>query len=261
VLCEFRFDPFDEWNLTVPGLIFQELKHVYEGEPLPPEGRGDGRLWINVLAYYDSGNLYDLEGARVIPGIRLTDLPTWLLQTEPTGEWSWPLELRLLRSQLAPPDGAEATEAEFLRSLAAHPDRSETWAVYSDWLLGRGEQRAEVVVLRRALERCSELVVAHIGGGTWKDRCRGDLEAAREDAEKLAQEFGGREPRARERSLLNVDGHLAQLCLFTADFREGMYHQWILFDDLWAAANPTLANGVLRFAARWDVLSADASDQ
>jgi hypothetical protein len=58
-----------------------------------------------------------------------------------------------------------------------------------------------------------------------------------------------------------VDQHLAQLCLSTAQFREGMFHQWILFDDLWAAAFPSLANGVLRFAARWDVLSADASDQ
>lgn len=32
-LCEFRFVPSDEWNLTVPGLIFQELKHVYDGKP------------------------------------------------------------------------------------------------------------------------------------------------------------------------------------------------------------------------------------
>lgn len=32
-LCEFRFEPSEEWNLTVPGLIFQELKHVYDGKP------------------------------------------------------------------------------------------------------------------------------------------------------------------------------------------------------------------------------------
>jgi hypothetical protein len=33
------------------------------------------------------------------------------------------------------------------------------------------------------------------------------------------------------------------------------YEQWILFDDLWAAAKPTLAAGLLTFATRWDVLS------
>jgi hypothetical protein len=33
-----------------------------------------------------------------------------------------------------------------------------------------------------------------------------------------------------------------------------MYHQWYLFDDLWASAHPDLANAILRYASRWDVL-------
>ena len=43
---------------------------------------------------------------------------------------------------------------------------------------------------------------------------------------------------------------------YTARWDErDLYHQWVFFDDLWAGAHPELANSVLRFAARWDVLS------
>jgi uncharacterized protein (TIGR02996 family) len=34
-----------------------------------------------------------------------------------------------------------------------------------------------------------------------------------------------------------------------------VFDQWILFDDLWASAHPVLADALLRFATRWDVLS------
>jgi|SRR5258707_13517387 3-oxoacyl-[acyl-carrier protein] reductase len=33
--------------------------------------------------------------------------------------------------------------------------------------------------------------------------------------------------------------------------------QWIIFDDLWAGANRDMAEGILRYARRWDVLSED----
>jgi uncharacterized protein (TIGR04255 family) len=32
-LCEFRFEPREAWNLTVPGLVFQALREVYDGQP------------------------------------------------------------------------------------------------------------------------------------------------------------------------------------------------------------------------------------
>lgn len=52
--------------------------------------------------------------------------------------------------------------------------------------------------------------------------------------------------------------HVAQLCLHT-DCSEGvdLYHRWIFFDDLWAAAQPDLANSILRYDRCWDVLSPD----
>ena len=32
------------------------------------------------------------------------------------------------------------------------------------------------------------------------------------------------------------------------------YETWIFFDDRWVAAHPTLAEGMVRFDSRWDVL-------
>lgn len=252
-----------DWRLPLACEGEPDFAPAVQGTEFAPGGSGAGQVWVCLLAYYDSGNLYDLEGPRVIPGIRLGELPAWLLQRLPGDDWSWPLELRLLRSQLlGPPDAGEALELDLLRALQRRPDDDETWAVYSDWLLGRGQPRAEVVVLRRALERCVDLPVATITNSiSWKDRCRGDLQSAHDDAAALVDEAGGVEARGLELSRLSVGEHLAQLCLFTAEWNEGkpMFHQWIVFDDVWAGTYPALANGLLRFAARWDVLSDDSA--
>jgi hypothetical protein len=51
--------------------------------------------------------------------------------------------------------------------------------------------------------------------------------------------------------------HFAQLCIHVGDsFGNDAYHQWIIFDDLWAGEHPDLAEGILRYAKRWDVLTA-----
>jgi hypothetical protein len=61
-------------------------------------------------------------------------------------------------------------------------------------------------------------------------------------------------------SRVATSAHLAQLCWCIANapaWASGrdVYEQWYLFDDVWAAGNPHLAAGILRFATRWDVLS------
>jgi hypothetical protein len=60
-----------------------------------------------------------------------------------------------------------------------------------------------------------------------------------------------------------IGEHLAQLCWNAWAGnpwarpipRRGNYVQIYLFDDCWASAQPDLANGLLRYAQRWDVLS------
>jgi hypothetical protein len=34
-----------------------------------------------------------------------------------------------------------------------------------------------------------------------------------------------------------------------------MFHRWIIFDDLWASEHRDLADGILRYAKRWGILT------
>ncbi len=44
--------------------------------------------------------------------------------------------------------------------------------------------------------------------------------------------------------------HLAQLAMHVTQYLG--YRSWVLFDDLWAAAHPDLARGMVRAASGWD---------
>lgn len=58
------------------------------------------------------------------------------------------------------------------------------------------------------------------------------------------------------RSDINASDHLIQLSFHVGRwFEKDVYQQWIFFDDQWAAANKDLADGLLRYATRWDVLT------
>jgi len=132
-----------------------------------------------------------------------------------------------LRSNLLEiPKKAERQEKAFLQALQKNPDDDATWAAYADWLTERGESSPGIVLLRRALARCQPCV-------DWA---------------------GQAEPK---KNLIHVEDHLAQGCLHAGTIDSPHYHQWIFFDDQWASAHSDLANGILRFAARWDVLSTD----
>jgi hypothetical protein len=86
-----------------------------------------------------------------------------------------------------------------------------------------------------------------IGLGT-QDKARAEFGAI---LEKLAGEGHTNDP---TNSNISISDHVAQLCL-SVGWKERMYHQWIMFDDLWAGANRDLAEGILRYGKRWDVLT------
>ena len=63
---------------------------------------------------------------------------------------------------------------------------------------------------------------------------------------------------------VKVTPHMAQACKQMRRWRgeqgdeitdRDTFAQYIFFDDRWAAAHPTLAAGILRFASRWDALT------
>jgi uncharacterized protein (TIGR02996 family) len=224
---------------------------------LAPRQRGPGVTYLVFHGYSDSVNLDSLEGGYRFSGLRLPDLARHLARVAAAGE-DWPFELRLLRAQLLqPPDKARPQEQAFLQAIRVDPGDETNWAVYSDWLQEQGRPRAGLAVQERALTACARYPVAVIlnridtrGIGL------GDLSAARQECAGLLGQFEGRTSHEPARSLVHVEDHLAQLCLHTGRWgQRDLFHQWFLFDDLWAGANPALANAVLQYARRWDVLS------
>ncbi len=121
-------------------------------EPIEPAGDGDGTTYIALLAYSDSGNLSDIEGAHTIEGIRVPDLARHLAQSTPTD--NWPFELTAVRSQLFKDfDGLHEDERPFVTAIRQNPIDVETWSVYSDWLEERGLGDRPTQFLEQALRQ------------------------------------------------------------------------------------------------------------
>jgi uncharacterized protein (TIGR02996 family) len=223
---------------------------------LAPRRRGLGVTYLVFYGFTDSGHLGRLTDGYRFSGLRLPDLARHLALATPAGE-AWPFPLRLLRAQLLqPPDPPSAQEAAFLQALREGTGDETNWAVYSDWLQEQGRPAAGLAVLERALLACTRFPVASILNSIdTRPLALGDLAAARAQCEELLGQFArsGHQPAL---SRCHVEEHLAQLCLHTGHWGEDdLFHQWSLFDDLWAGAHPALANNVLRYARRWDVLS------
>ena len=206
----------EDWRLPVTDGGQRSYVPGIESKEVDPSGSGTGTTYLAFLSFYDSSNL-DLEGPWRIDGVRMPELADYLRDAEPDGEW--PFELRLLRSQLPPDDSG-------------------------------------MVGLRLALERVTRLPVLQMGGtiatstlglGTVEQAVAGLAVILT----NLPSNKHGFDP---SKSLVGTGDHIAQLCQHTG-WEDGMYHQWFLFDDLWAGGQPDLAEGVLRYAKRWDVLS------
>jgi uncharacterized protein (TIGR02996 family) len=221
-----------------------------------PAGKDAGKTYCVFLAYYDSGNLIDIESGWHFRGVRLPDLCRHLATATPPLEW--PFELKLLRSQLfLEPKKAVKQEQAFLRGLQENPQDEATWQAYSDWLEERGQPHAGPLLLRRAFEGAARYPFAPmLNTMDLRSSGQGPVAAARQEIDKLVKQLKGSPTHNPALSLTAVEEHVAQLCVHTDRWgKDDLYHQWIFFDDLWASAQPALARAILRHASRWDVLS------
>ncbi len=197
-----------------------------ECDAINPAGGGSGTTYCAFLSYYDGGNLDEIDGPICINGIRLPNLVKYLQDALPTAspdsDSDWPFELRLIRSQL--------------------PERIE---------------HAASVDLERVLEQSSRCPIAKITNATdWSKFGNQSLSQAKADFEMLSQSVGANETSANDPSLIQVGEHVAQISINTETWdKVKLYQRWILFDDLWAVQNSDLANSILCYAKKWDVLS------
>jgi hypothetical protein len=102
-----------------------------------------------------------------------------------------------------------------------------------------------------ALQRCNRWPGFSLNAEPWPDLPDEHDQAHRQAVEIVeAGEYDdGRRPEA---SLLGVGDHLAQLAMHCGE--SFGYQQWYLFDTIWAAIHPNLAQSLLRYASRWDPL-------
>jgi hypothetical protein len=84
----------------------------------------------------------------------------------------------------------------------------------------------------------------------------GTAESAADELAGLPSKIGKKRAHDPVGSRVHAGEHLAQLALHTDSWgSQELFHYWFLFDDLWAAEHEALAGAVLRWAARWDVLT------
>jgi uncharacterized protein (TIGR02996 family) len=227
---------------------------------LQAKGKEEGTTYLVDL---DSvGDMDDLCDAHRLEGVRLPDLARFLLRTDGAGEPDPCSQLVTLRA-LVGVEGKDSDplEVAFLHDIRIHPEDAAAWNAYSDWLQERGGCPAGMHLLQRALARA----------GVWDDEDMQLPEGVSLDPWDLV-DLPGEHPRLRaladtldallpqSRSLVHVEDHVAQLALHHHTWvlpkrEKHIYHHWILFDDLWAGAHPDLANAILRFVRRWDVLT------
>jgi uncharacterized protein (TIGR02996 family) len=219
-------------------------------------GDGPGATYVVILERESKYPLDDLADGYRIEGIRLPELAQFLCCLPPDtndegGHWHGRLR-QLPALMLAGVKASDRTEKALLRAVRSAPGDALSWAAWADWRQERGGEPPGIGLLRDAFTRRARFT------GRLQEKLPRDpdLEVGCRALLELEAKCRG-ELRAKPRSLVHVEEHLAQMCLDVGYTDEPYFSQWYFFDDLWASAHPDLANAILRFAARWDVLSAD----
>jgi hypothetical protein len=243
----------DDWRLPTDHGEAPFVPSV-ETTELRPGGSGSGATYVVLMERESKYPLDDLGGGYRIDGVRLPELAQHLCRLPPhESDDHWPSRLRqspaLMLAGVELPDPEEAT---FLSAIRAAPGEAVHWAAWSDWRQERDRAPPGTQLLRDAFERMARFP------GDIQDALPKDADVTASCRQLLELEARHRnELRTTRHSLIRVSDHLAQMCLDGSHTDNPYFGQWIFFDDLWAGAHPDLADAILRFAARWDVLSAD----
>ena len=203
-----------------PRLPDGEADGVYSSpfkfEEIHPVGDGEGCTYACFFTFYDGESLPG--NPVVIPGVRLPDLASHLrnvMPTKKTASWS----------------------KEWL----------ETWPI--ELRLLRAMIEPGQISTAPALPRCAAYPLRAVASGTNHSHLGvGSHANARGEFEKVSQAF--KHDGDPSKSVISVGKHAVFFSPHTSNFFG--HEQWVLFDDMWAAAHPDLATSILRYASHWD---------
>jgi hypothetical protein len=200
------------------GEVEDAFESPVETAELLPAGGHEGATYACLLTFSDSDSLPGK--ARVFRGVRLPDLADHLRRVIPHSEpqkWSaeW-LKTWPLELRLL-----RAMLDEGDRTLAAALERVNS---YPPW------------------RRLQQINHTRLGIGPHDQAREEFLSAAVDDNDR-----GRGDPSL---SVIHQGEHVAAFCIHATEHFG--HQQWILFDDLWAAAHPELASSLLHYASHWD---------
>ncbi len=236
----------DDWRLP-SGSGDGDFTPTAKTREVEPAAAGPGATYAIFLVRESKYPIEDLMPAWRIDGVRLPGLVGHLLAAPPDDDFARYLRLLPVLA-FAGVSMSEPMDEAFLSAIHTDPFDVVSWAAWNDWREDRGEEPPGIGLLRDAFTRMARLpgwVQDRLGG---KPSTQVLLEMETKHRAKL---------RNAPKSLIHGEEHLIQMCLDGShDDEAGPYFgQWILFDDVWASAHPQLANALLTWCARWDVLS------
>ncbi len=221
----------EDWRLPAdvgPG----GFKPAVGSDLIKPRWKGEGATYLLFMIADDSMSISEPVTPRRFEGVRLPQLARFLACLFHDDQKKSPggILMDFAEQILVEDPDCDPMEKAFLQELRANPHDETHWNVYGDWLEEHGRPRAELYLLQRRLERIGRRPVHE------------HYPEIPVPAEPLSQ--------------LCVEPHVAQLCHHTGTaWKHHDFDHWVLFDDLWASAHPDLANALLRYQDRWDVLS------
>ncbi|MFD0714755.1 hypothetical protein [Paenibacillus sp. GCM10027626] len=135
----------------------------YEGQQIDiaPAGDGEGRLYMVMVATYDSGVLCDLPGYGQIDGIRLPELENWLRGSQPASEeWEYDAPIRYL--SLIAKALPEADLGAILQAFAFKPLSDLSQSISIDDLLQKDWSEIQTLPTRNNTDNTAIYTGGHI---------------------------------------------------------------------------------------------------
>lgn len=180
---------------------------------------GEGRIYAFARVHQTYGEFYGELGVGDVVTFDGLRLPQFCRWLMRYDADDWGHAWGELNVALAANDlGEDDQERAFLAALREQPDDEVSWRAYADWLMERDGPSPGARLLRLALRRQNGLYDPDPG-----------------------------------RNVVRVGEHVAEAFVASG---KGCDHLFF-FDDLWGAAHPVLADALLRYATRWDVLTTD----